>query len=71
MYDQPSDKEQLETEPILPHALPAAGTGDQKIFVLRMQNQLTHELIMVFYIRFLRMIGVPSETLKRKQVDEK
>jgi hypothetical protein len=27
MYDQPSDREQLETEPILPHALPARREG--------------------------------------------
>jgi hypothetical protein len=27
MYDQPSDREQLETEPILPHTLPAGREG--------------------------------------------
>jgi len=71
MYDQPSDREQLETEPILPHALPQAGTGEEKVFVLRMQNQLTHSLIMVFYICFLSVTGTSSETLKLKEWHEK
>ena len=61
MYDQPSDREQLEAEPIFPHALPQAGTGEEKVFVLRIQDQLTHELIMVFYICFLSMVRTPLE----------